>query len=135
MAAARDGDRRGPRACHMWSFFGGRALPAVQCGLNYAAISRIYGGNITIVRETARQAVNPRTNVVHLTPCLASLRSWPNPPNDLQALTELLGLLAYGQLQAFDQMAADARLAPDLAPPCRVDRDGRRPNSAIYRRL
>ena len=29
-------------------------------------------------------------------------------------MTDLLGLLAYGQLQAFDQMSADARLAPDL---------------------
>ena len=31
-----------------------------------------------------------------------------------QAVTDLLALLAYGELQAFDQMAADARLAPDL---------------------
>jgi tRNA isopentenyl-2-thiomethyl-A-37 hydroxylase MiaE len=30
------------------------------------------------------------------------------------ALTDVFGLLAYGQLQAFDRMAADARLAPDL---------------------
>ena len=30
------------------------------------------------------------------------------------AVVDLLGLLAYGELQAFDQMAADARLAPDL---------------------
>jgi hypothetical protein len=30
------------------------------------------------------------------------------------ALNDLLALLAYGQLQAFDQVAADARLAPDL---------------------
>ncbi len=30
------------------------------------------------------------------------------------AFTDLLALLAYGQLQAFDQMAADARNAPDL---------------------
>jgi len=29
-------------------------------------------------------------------------------------VTDLLALLAYGELQAFDQMAADARLAPDL---------------------
>jgi tRNA-(MS[2]IO[6]A)-hydroxylase (MiaE)-like len=29
-------------------------------------------------------------------------------------LHDLLALLAYGQLQAFDRMAADARLAPDL---------------------
>jgi tRNA-(MS[2]IO[6]A)-hydroxylase (MiaE)-like len=33
---------------------------------------------------------------------------------DADALTDLLALLAYGQLQAFDRMAADARLAPDL---------------------
>jgi hypothetical protein len=30
-------------------------------------------------------------------------------------VTDLLALLAYGQLQAFDQMATDARLAPDLS--------------------
>jgi tRNA-(MS[2]IO[6]A)-hydroxylase MiaE-like protein len=30
------------------------------------------------------------------------------------AVVELLGLLAYAELVAFDQMAADARLAPDL---------------------
>jgi hypothetical protein len=29
-------------------------------------------------------------------------------------VVDLLALLAYGELQAFDQMAADARLAPDL---------------------
>ncbi len=31
-----------------------------------------------------------------------------------EAVCDLLALLAYGELQAFDQMAADARLAPDL---------------------
>lgn len=31
-----------------------------------------------------------------------------------EAVVDLLALLAYGELQAFDQMAADARLAPDL---------------------
>jgi len=31
------------------------------------------------------------------------------------ALVDLLGMLAYGELLAFDRMAADARLAPDLA--------------------
>ncbi|OLB74990.1 MAG: hydroxylase [Actinobacteria bacterium 13_2_20CM_2_71_6] len=37
-------------------------------------------------------------------------------PAPLQAIAvvDLLALLAYGELQAFDQMAADARLAPDL---------------------
>src|SRR5256886_10970764 len=30
------------------------------------------------------------------------------------AVTDLLALLAYGELQAFDQMATDARLAPNL---------------------
>jgi hypothetical protein len=32
-----------------------------------------------------------------------------------RALKDLLALLGYAQLQAFDRMAADARLAPDLA--------------------
>lgn len=31
-----------------------------------------------------------------------------------EAVVDLLGVLAYGELVAFDQMAADARLAPDL---------------------
>ncbi|GAB3157754.1 ferritin-like domain-containing protein [Micromonospora sonneratiae] len=31
-----------------------------------------------------------------------------------EAVVDLLGLVAYGQLLAFDRMAADARLAPDL---------------------
>ncbi|WP_422773072.1 ferritin-like fold-containing protein [Plantactinospora sp. WMMC1484] len=31
------------------------------------------------------------------------------------AVVDLLGLVAYGELMAFDRMAADARLAPDLA--------------------
>jgi hypothetical protein len=35
------------------------------------------------------------------------------PPSS-PAVAELLGLLAYAELVAFDQMAADARLAPDL---------------------
>jgi hypothetical protein len=37
--------------------------------------------------------------------------SGPPPP---EAVVDLLALLAYAELQAFDQMAADARLAPDL---------------------
>ncbi|WP_307869031.1 ferritin-like fold-containing protein [Micromonospora sp. C95] len=36
----------------------------------------------------------------------------PVPPGD--AVTDLLGLVALGELLAFDRMAADARLAPDL---------------------
>jgi hypothetical protein len=36
------------------------------------------------------------------------------PEMDKEALRDLLALLAYGQLQAFDRMSADARLAPDL---------------------
>jgi hypothetical protein len=35
-------------------------------------------------------------------------------PLQSAAVVDLLALLAYGELQAFDQMAADARLAPDL---------------------
>src|SRR5262245_38543542 len=34
------------------------------------------------------------------------------PP--IEAVTEVLALLGYGELQAFDQMAADARRAPNL---------------------
>jgi hypothetical protein len=34
--------------------------------------------------------------------------------SDPAAVVDLLGLLAYAELQAFDQMANDARLAPDL---------------------
>src|SRR6266540_7281788 len=36
----------------------------------------------------------------------------PAPP--VEAVIDLLGVLAYAELLAFDQMAADARLAPDL---------------------
>jgi hypothetical protein len=36
----------------------------------------------------------------------------PDPPSE--PVVELLGMLAYGELLAFDRMAADARLAPDL---------------------
>jgi hypothetical protein len=35
-------------------------------------------------------------------------------PPPTEAVVELLGVLAYGHLVAFDTMAADARLAPDL---------------------
>jgi hypothetical protein len=59
--------------------------------------------------RTITQTVSPAVTVVYLT--------WPgyspHVTNDL-AFTDLLALLAYGQLQAFDQMAADARQAPDL---------------------
>lgn len=36
----------------------------------------------------------------------------PGPP--VEAVVELLGMLGYGELLAFERMAADARLAPDL---------------------
>lgn len=35
-------------------------------------------------------------------------------PFRAEAVVELLGMLAFGELMAFDRMAADARLAPDL---------------------
>jgi hypothetical protein len=38
----------------------------------------------------------------------------PPPETPEPAVIELLGLLAYAELVAFDRMAADARLAPDL---------------------
>lgn len=37
----------------------------------------------------------------------------PGQPTD-EGVTELLGMLAYGEMLAFDRMTADARLAPDL---------------------
>ncbi len=36
------------------------------------------------------------------------------PPPDAPAVIDLLGVLAYGELSAFDRMAADARYAPTL---------------------
>ncbi|MGI5147349.1 ferritin-like fold-containing protein [Plantactinospora sp. CA-294935] len=39
----------------------------------------------------------------------------PAGPTVPGAVVDLLGLVAYGELVAFDRMAADARLAPDLA--------------------
>jgi hypothetical protein len=37
------------------------------------------------------------------------------PAPDAQATLDLLGVLAYGELSAFDRMAADARMAPTIA--------------------
>ena len=37
-----------------------------------------------------------------------------SPEPSSEPVVELLGMLAYGELLAFDRMAADARLAPDL---------------------
>ncbi|HSV66138.1 MAG TPA: ferritin-like fold-containing protein [Mycobacteriales bacterium] len=39
----------------------------------------------------------------------------PNAEVRRQAVIDLLGVLAYGELMAFDRMAADSRLAPTLA--------------------
>jgi len=39
----------------------------------------------------------------------------PEPSMDPQAVVDLLGVLAYGELTAFDRLADDARLAPTLA--------------------
>jgi len=50
------------------------------------------------------------TAPVHPTGTTAPGRSIPAPA----AVVDLLGLVAYGELLAFDRMAADARLAPDL---------------------
>ena len=66
--------------------------------------------------------------MAHLPTCGGSLRnvSGPTPPerphrtgeaalaSSTEAVIDLLGMLAYGELLAFDRMAADARLAPDL---------------------
>jgi hypothetical protein len=38
----------------------------------------------------------------------------PTPGTDPQAVVDLLGVLAYGELTAFDRLAEDARLAPTL---------------------
>jgi len=38
----------------------------------------------------------------------------PAPGTDPQAVVDLLGVLAYGELTAFDRLAEDARLAPTL---------------------
>ena len=39
----------------------------------------------------------------------------PGPAADAQAVVDLLGALAYGELTAFDRLADDARLAPTLS--------------------
>jgi hypothetical protein len=46
-----------------------------------------------------------------------SLRGVPDnrPAAPADAVVDLLGMLAHGELVAFDRMAADARLAPDLS--------------------
>src|SRR3954462_13272294 len=38
----------------------------------------------------------------------------PSDPGSLAAVTALLGVLAYGELRAFSQLAKDAELAPTL---------------------
>ena len=54
-------------------------------------------------------------------PASAESAAVPGPPDPTTrpapsaAVVDLLGLVAYGELLAFDRMAADARLAPDLA--------------------
>jgi hypothetical protein len=45
---------------------------------------------------------------------MASATGEPAAGPAREAVTDLLGMLAYGELVAFDRMAADARLAPDL---------------------
>lgn len=49
------------------------------------------------------------------TPASASTAESDKTSPALAAVVDLLGLVAYGELLAFDRMAADARLAPDLA--------------------
>ena len=39
----------------------------------------------------------------------------PTPVADPQAVVDLLGVLAYGELTAFDRLAEDATLAPTLS--------------------
>ncbi|MFK3981325.1 ferritin-like fold-containing protein [Micromonospora sp. NPDC050397] len=51
-----------------------------------------------------------------------------------EAVTDLLGLVAYGELAAFDRMAADARLAPDLSRRARLSEMAAR-EMASYRRI
>ena len=41
-------------------------------------------------------------------------RPTPVVSEDAEAVVDLLGVLAYGVLVAFDRLAEDARLAPDL---------------------
>jgi hypothetical protein len=50
---------------------------------------------------------------VHSSPAQPSPRSAQLAPGS-DAVVDLLGMLAYAELMAFDRMAADARLAPDL---------------------
>ncbi|WP_432980545.1 ferritin-like fold-containing protein [Dactylosporangium sp. CA-233914] len=49
-----------------------------------------------------------------LTPAAAPNDGTPVDEPPMEAVVDLLGMLAYGELVAFDRMAADARLAPDL---------------------
>jgi hypothetical protein len=45
---------------------------------------------------------------------VSDLTSRSSRPAPTEVVIDLLGMLAYGQLVAFDRMAADAKLAPDL---------------------
>jgi bacterioferritin (cytochrome b1) len=46
-------------------------------------------------------------------PALPGVSEFTPAPVPRQAVIDLLGMLAYGELSAFDRMAMDARLAPD----------------------
>jgi ferritin-like protein len=52
--------------------------------------------------------------MTHLEATLSTPAS-PSPAVDPQAVVDLLGVLAYGELTAFDRLADDARLAPTLS--------------------
>lgn len=62
------------------------------------------------------QTANPTANLPHVSTPAPEPSSDPTgtAPPSVEAVTDLLGALAYGSLVAFDRMAADARLAPDL---------------------
>jgi bacterioferritin (cytochrome b1) len=57
---------------------------------------------------------NPRTDRASICSLALSLMTAANL-GDQAAVVDLLGVLAYGELSAFDRMAADARMAPSIA--------------------
>jgi bacterioferritin (cytochrome b1) len=73
----------------------------------------LYRSVAEFVHDTARSPPVDRArycaDVSDVTP---AVQTTAEPPRE--AVIDLLGMLAYGELVAFDRMAADARLAPDL---------------------
>jgi tRNA-(MS[2]IO[6]A)-hydroxylase (MiaE)-like len=83
------------------------ALGSVDVPRSAAALGSVDGRGSAGLPGTGERAGRSPTD-------LSTTSPHDPPPANYPAVIDLLGMLAYGELQAFDRMAADARLAPDL---------------------